>query len=129
MKGTIGLLLAGGLALCVAGCASTGAAPSTGKAAATGNQVASTGEATNIRNFNLRVKCPGVVELKKHGWSNEQIVKQLNVEESDIPTCEQYVASQPKGYVPPPPPGMTRKTMPVPAGGPSPMAAPSPAGH
>jgi hypothetical protein len=119
MKWTIGLLLASGLAFLVAGCASTGAG---GAPAAGGTQTAAAGgpaggQAPSLRNFNLRVKCPGVHELKSHGWSDQQIMQQLSVDESDIPACEQWVASQPKGYVPPPPPGFTPKVAPKPAGG------------
>jgi hypothetical protein len=122
MKWTIGLLLASGLAFLVAGCASTGAG---GTQAAGGTQTAAAGgpaggEAPSLRNFNLRVKCPGVHELKSHGWSDQQIMQQLSVEQSDIPACEQWVASQPKGYVPPPPPGFTPKP---PGGAAQPSAA------
>ncbi|HYB89494.1 MAG TPA: hypothetical protein VEC38_00475 [Candidatus Binataceae bacterium] len=76
-----------------------------------------------MRNFDLKVKCPGVHELKTHGWSDQQIMQQLNLQEGDIPACEQWAATQPKGYVPPPPPGVSpsRPTPPAPPAG----AAPS----
>jgi hypothetical protein len=113
MKITIGLALAAGLFLMVAGCATSGgggAAPAGGTAAAAGGGAAA-GTTTasaggEIRNFNLEVKCPGVHYLKSKGWSDQQIVQQLSVEEANIPQCESWAASQPKGYVPPPPPGV-----------------------
>ena len=126
MKRTIGLALATGLALLVAGCSSestsggnsgggggAAAAPPTGAAAST------------ARNFNLAVKCPGVHWEKKHGWSDQQIMQQESVEEEDIPACEQWVQAQPKGYVPPPPGGaMAAKGPTAPAGGGAPAPAP-----
>lgn len=123
MRRTIGLLLASGLAMLVAGCASThttGAAATTGGGAAAG--AASSQQSVSLRNFNLRVKCPGVNTLKQHGWTNEQIQAQLNVQPEDIPACEKWVAEQPKGYVPPPPPGVVRKTIKLPT---APGAAPA----
>ncbi|MGA8794071.1 hypothetical protein [Candidatus Binatus sp.] len=109
MKRKIGLALASGLALLVAGCASQS---SSGGNAAPGSAAPTE---TTARNFNLAVKCPGVHYLKTKGWSNQQIMQQESVEEQDIPACEQWVQAQPKGYVPPPPPG-------------TPMAAKAPAG-
>jgi hypothetical protein len=115
MRRTIGLLLASGLAMLVAGCASTGggAAPA-GGAAATGGAAA---QSVSLRNFNLRVKCPGVHTLKLHGWTDQQIEAQLSVEPDDIAACEKWVAEQPKGYVPPPPPGVVPKKVELPAAG------------
>jgi predicted small secreted protein len=125
MRRTIGLLLASaGLAFLVAGCANQTAgagAPAGGQAAQGGAATASSGD-SSMRDFNLRVKCPGVHELKMHGWSDAQIMQQLAVSQEDIPACEQWVASQPKGYVPPPPPGVA-----APKTGAAPAAAPSPA--
>jgi hypothetical protein len=123
MKRKIGLALATGLALLIAGCSSqstsggggggTAAAPPTGAAA------------TTARNFNLAVKCPGVHWEKKHGWSDQQIMQQESVEAEDIPACEQWVQAQPKGYVPPPPGGaMAAKGPSAPAGGGAPAPAP-----
>jgi len=118
MKRKIVLALASGLALLVAGCASQGggggAAPST-TAPATGAATSST-----ARNFNLAVKCPGVHYLKTHGWSDQQIMQQESVEESDIPACEAWVQAQPKGYVPPPPPGTVAAKAPTAGGAPAP---------
>ena len=111
MRRTIELLLfSAGLAFLLAGCANQGGgaasagAPAGGEAAQGGTAAASASD-TSMRDFNLRVKCPGVHELKQHGWSDAQIVQQLSVSQEDIPACEQWVRSQPKGYVPPPPPG------------------------
>jgi len=115
MKRKIGLALASGLALLVAGCASQ---------SSSGAGAGSTAPATTetARDFNLAVKCPGVHWEKTHGWSNQQIMQQESLEESDIPACEQWVQAQPKGYVPPPPPGT-----PVAAKAPSTGGAPAPA--
>jgi hypothetical protein len=107
MRRTIELLLfSAGLAFLVAGCANQGgggaSAPAGGQAAQGGTANASD---TSMRDFNLRVKCPGVHELKQHGWSDQQIIQQLGVSQEDIPACESWVQQQPKGYIPPPPPG------------------------
>src|SRR5437879_5020239 len=114
MRPTIGLLLASaGFAFLVAGCANQGggAGASAGAGASSGGGAtaasAAGGDTSNLRDFNLRVKCPGVHELKVHGWSDQQIMQQLSVEQNDIPACEQWVQSQPKGYVPPTPGGGT----------------------
>lgn len=109
MRRTIELLLfSAGLAFLVAGCANQGggsaSAPAGGQAAQGGTAAASASD-TSMRDFNLRVKCPGVHELKQHGWSDQQIIQQLGVSQEDIPACESWVQQQPKGYVPPPPPG------------------------
>jgi len=115
MKRKIGLALASGLALLVAGCAnqsSSGGNAAPGSAAPT---------SSTSRNFNLSVKCPGVHWEKTHGWTNQQIMQQESLDESDIPACEQWVQAQPKGYVPPPPPG-TPTAAKAPTGG-----APAPA--
>jgi len=109
MRRTIELLLfSAGLAF-LAGCANQSgggaSAPAGGQAAQGGTAAAASASDTSMRDFNLRVKCPGVHELKQHGWSDAQIVQQLSVAQEDIPACESWVQSQPKGYVPPPPPG------------------------
>jgi hypothetical protein len=126
MKLKIGFALAAGLALCVAGCASQGGTTSSGtsvaNAGAPGGAPAQ-GESVSqtSKNFNLAVKCPGVHWEKTHGWSDAQIMQQESIEQEDIPACEQWVQAQPKGYVPPPPPG-TAPAKGAPAGG-----APAPA--
>lgn len=102
MKRTIGFALAAGLALLVAGCANQGGGGTTGGGAGAA-PVAAAPEAA--RNFNLAVKCPGVHWEKTKGWSNQQIMQQESIDESEIAACEQWHAAQPKGYVPPPPPG------------------------
>src|SRR5882724_3329405 len=125
MRRMIGFALASVLALLVAGCAGQGggekfpAGPGeTSSAAVRANVPAAT------RNFNLAVKCPGVHWEKTHGWSNQQIMQQESLDEADIPACEQWVAAQPKGYVPPPPPGSptaaAAKPAPEAGGGPAP---------
>jgi hypothetical protein len=123
MKRKIGLALASGLALLVAGCASQGGSFPSGPGK-TGSEAtrSSTQEASTARNFNLAVKCPGVHYLKKKGWSDAQIMQQESVNAEDIPACEQWVQAQPKGYVPPPPPGT-----PMAAKAPTTGGAPAPA--
>ena len=110
MKRTIGLTLASGLAFLVAGCAagggsgasSGGAAPAGGGAGSA--QTASASSA--VRDFNLQVKCPGIhLEKTKLKWDDEKIESHENVTAEDIASCEAFTASQPKGYVPPPPGG------------------------
>lgn len=127
MKRKIGLALATGLALLIAGCSSqstsggSAGGPAGGAGAAGGNPAA----ASTARNFNLAVKCPGVHWEKKHGWSDQQIMQQESVEAEDIPACEQWVQAQPKGYVPPPPGGaMAAKGPSAPEGGATPAPAP-----
>ena len=129
MKRKIGLALATGLALLIAGCASQSSSGSSGGAGAGGTVGAAPpnnpAAASVARNFNLAVKCPGVHLLKKKGWSDQQIMQQESVEQEDIPACEQWVQAQPKGYVPPPPGGtVAEKGSTAPAGG-----APAPAPH
>jgi hypothetical protein len=102
MKRKIGLALATGLALLIAGCASQS---SSSGGAAGGPAPAAGPVAATSRNFNLAVKCPGVHWEKTHGWSTQQIMQQESLDEQDIPACEQWVQAQPKGYVPPPPGG------------------------
>ena len=113
MKRMIGLALASGLALLIAGCASSEGEKFPSGPGATGSEAVRSNAPAAARNFNLAVKCPGVHWEKTHGWSNQQIMQQESLEEADIPACEQWVAAQPKGYVPPPPAG-------------SPMAAKAP---
>ena len=130
MKRKIGLALGAGLALLIAGCSGQSSSGGGEKFPAGPGQ---TGDATRnnapasstARNFNLAVKCPGVHWEKTHGWSNEKIMEQESLEADDIPACEQWVQAQPKGYVPPPPPGtVAAKGSTAPAG-----SAPAPAPH
>jgi hypothetical protein len=122
MKRKIGLALATGLALLVAGCASQsssgGASTGGGGGAGANNPAMGNPSVAGVsKNFNLAVKCPGVHWEKKHGWSDQQIMQQESVEQEDIPACEQWVQAQPKGYVPPPPGGGAPAGGPAPAGG------------
>ena len=128
MKRTIGLALATGLALLIAGCSSqsTSGGGTGGPGGAAGAPAGGSAAVSTARNFNLAVKCPGVHWEKKHGWSDQQIMQQESVEAEDIPACEQWVQAQPKGYVPPPPGGTVAEKGPTPpAGG----GAPAPAPH
>jgi hypothetical protein len=113
MKRTIGFALALGLAVSVAGCATSGAGGGAGASAAApaSSGGAATAEAGSIRNFNLRVRCPGIhLEKTTLGWSDEKIMEHENVNKDDIARCEAWAAAQPKGYVPPPPPGVKPKS-------------------
>ncbi|HVN63351.1 MAG TPA: hypothetical protein VMT58_01845 [Candidatus Binataceae bacterium] len=101
MKRLIGLALATGLALVIAGCA----AQEEGGGGGGGAAAAGGGEAS--RNFNLAVKCPGVHWEKSHGWSDDKIMEHESIDQSDIAACEDWAKQQPKGYVPPPAPGTT----------------------
>jgi hypothetical protein len=114
MKTTMGLALASGLFLMVAGCAAGGAGGTAGGGAGGPQKVASAGEGGGgaIRNFNLEVKCPGVNYLKTHGKSDSEIMEQMQLEQSDIDACVAWQAAQPKGYVPPPPPGSVSSVAP-----------------
>ena len=108
MRRKIGLALAAGLAMLVAGCANQGGGEKFPSGpGATGSEATRSNVPAAARNFNLAVKCPGVHWEKTHGWSNSQIMQQESLDETDIPACEQWVAAQPKGYVPPPPAGST----------------------
>src|SRR5215469_308035 len=133
MKGTIGFVLASGLALLISGCANTGgtAAPATSGGTAAAGAEAGTGggqQASAARDFNLAVKCPGVHYLKTHGWTDQQIMQQESLtESSNIPACEEWVAHQPKGYVPAPPPGSISAAAVKASNAPGPNAAPAPA--
>jgi hypothetical protein len=129
MKRKIGLALATGLALLIAGCSGQSSSGGSGSSpGAGGTPAGGTAAVSTARNFNLAVKCPGVHWEKKHGWSDQQIMQQESVEAEDIPACEQWVQAQPKGYVPPAPGGATpAKGASAPEGGGAP--APAPASH
>jgi hypothetical protein len=114
---TIGFALASGLALLVAGCAQMGGASGGGASspAAGGAQTASAGPV--VRDFNLQVKCPGIhLEKTKLKWDDDKIMSHENVTPDEIASCEAFTASQPKGYVPPPPGGTASAPAPAPAG-------------
>jgi hypothetical protein len=108
MKRTIGFALASGLAFLVAGCAPSGggagAPAGGGESSAGGAGGAQTASATGMRDFNLQVKCPGIhLEKTKLKWDDDKIMSHENVTPEEIASCEAFTASQPKGYVPPPP--------------------------
>ena len=125
MKRKIGLALATGLALLIAGCSSQSTSGGSAGGGAAGAPAGNPAVASTARNFNLAVKCPGVHWEKKHGWSDQQIMQQESLEAEDIPACEQWVQAQPKGYVPPPPGGTAPAKGPsAPAGGGAPAPAP-----
>jgi hypothetical protein len=125
MKRKIGLALATGLALLIAGCSSQSTSGGSTGGGAAGAPAGNPAVASTARNFNLAVKCPGVHWEKKHGWSDQQIMQQESLEAEDIPACEQWVQAQPKGYVPPPPGGTAPAKGPsAPAGGGAPAPAP-----
>jgi hypothetical protein len=110
LKRTIGLVLAGGLAVLAAGCTArrggVGGAPIYRAQASTPaeGRSATASAASQVRDFNLRVKCPGVhlakTDLK---WSDARIMKHYGITKDQIAECEAWQAAQPKGYVPPPP--------------------------
>jgi hypothetical protein len=120
---SLGLILASGLALAVGGCSQESASnTSTGQAyapqpgASVGTAVTSNKAENNVnRQFSLAVKCPGVHYLKKKGWTNQQIMQQMQLMEDQIGACEVWSANQPKGFVPPPPPGTAAAGTPPPA--------------
>jgi len=122
MKRTIGFALASGLALLVAGCAQMGGTGASGGGAsatpgegAAGAQTASASSV--VRDFNLQVKCPGIhLEKTKLKWDDDKIMSHENVTPDEIASCEAFTASQPKGYVPPPPGGTASAPAPAPAG-------------
>jgi hypothetical protein len=112
MKSAIATLLACGLAVLAVGCAGAGdrggIAPSSQAQSPTpaGGRSAISPTAYEIRDFNLRVKCPGIhlakTELK---WSERRIMAHYQVTEDQIARCEAWEAAQPKGYIPIPPSG------------------------
>jgi hypothetical protein len=135
MKRTISLALASGLAILVAGCA-TGAGGGAGGGTPAGGAAASSGGGTQtasaggIRDFNLQVKCPGIhLEKSKLNWSDDKIMSHENVTPEEIQACEQWSASQPKGYVPPPPPGTAPAPQQAKSAGTAPSSAPPTATH
>jgi len=126
MKRKIGLALATGLALLVAGCSSQQGGggekfPSgPGQTTSEFTRQGGAGVSTTARNFNLAVKCPGVHWEKTHGWSDQKIMEQESLDQQDIPACEEWVQAQPKGYVPPPPSGTPMAAKAPTANGPGP---------
>src|SRR5260370_10905065 len=120
MKRTLELALASGLALVIAGC-SSGSSSTSGSAggAESSGQPGQRSLASRVEpvRFDLAVRCPGVHYLVTKGKSKDEIQGQLQVTDDQINECEKYVASQPKGIVPPPPPGYVAPTQNAQAGG------------
>ncbi len=54
-------------------------------------------------NLDFVAKCPAVHYEKLQAWTDVQIMQQEKIKEGDIPACEQWIAKQPAGYVPPVP--------------------------
>jgi hypothetical protein len=105
---TLTLATALGMAVLFVGCSSTqGSAPSGSNDAAEHAAQQQAASASGVRDFNLQVKCPGIhLEKTKLKWSDDKIEDHENVTPDDIAACESWEASQPKGYVPPPPAGV-----------------------
>ena len=99
MKDQTRLALAAALMLVFAGCSSTS---TENNAAAPGVATDSAAEHTTP-NLDFAAKCPGVHYEKLQAWTDDQIMQQEKIKEGDIPACEQWIAKQPAGYVPPVP--------------------------
>lgn len=91
------LALAGALTLMIAGCSAT---PSTQNPA--GLATDSSAEHTTP-DLDFAKKCPAVHYEKLQAWTDIQITQQEKIKEGDIPVCEEWIAQQPPGYVPPVP--------------------------
>jgi hypothetical protein len=98
VKNQTGLALAAALILVIAGCSST----KTENSSAPGVGTDSAAESTTP-NLDFAAKCPGVHYEKLQAWTDDQIMQQEKIKEGDIPVCEQWIAKQPPGYVPPVP--------------------------
>jgi hypothetical protein len=92
------LALAAALMLVIAGCSSS----STENSAAPGIATDSAAEHTTP-NLDFAAKCPAVHYEKLQAWTDIQVMQQEKIKEGDIPACEQWIAKQPAGYVPPVP--------------------------
>ena len=90
MKNQTRFALAVALTLVIAGCSSTK------------TETGSSAENTTP-NLDFAAKCPGVHYEKLQAWTDIQIMQQEKIKEGDIPVCEQWIAKQPPGYVPPVP--------------------------
>jgi hypothetical protein len=93
LRTTIRLTLPVALMLLIAGCSST---------QSTTPEPAAAAENTTP-NLDFAAKCPGVHHAKLHGWTDDQIMQQEKIKQGDIPACEQWIAKQGPGYVPPVP--------------------------
>ena len=90
MKNQTRFALAVALTLVIAGCSST--------KTETGSWAENT-----TPNLDFAAKCPDVHYEKLQAWTDVQIMQQEKIKEGDIPVCEQWIAKQPPGYVPPVP--------------------------
>ena len=90
MKNQTRFALAVALTLVIAGCSST--KTETGSSAENATP-----------NLDFAAKCPDVHYEKLQAWTDVQIMQQEKIKEGDIPVCEQWIARQPAGYVPPMP--------------------------
>lgn len=64
--------------------------------------------AVQIRDFSLRVKCPGIhLTRTEFKWSDARVMSYYGVSKAQIARCEAWEAAQPKGYVPPRSPAAT----------------------
>jgi hypothetical protein len=97
LKNIIGLALSLALMLVVASCSST--AQNTNPAGAATDSAAE----NTTPNLDFAAKCPGVHYAKLQAWTDTQVMQQENIKQGDIPACQQWIASQPAGYVPPTP--------------------------
>jgi hypothetical protein len=98
LKNQTRLALAAALMLVVAGCSSV----STPNPSAPGYATDSAAENTTP-NLDFAKKCPAVHYEKLQAWTDDQVMQQEKIKEGDIPVCEQWIAKQPPGYVPPVP--------------------------
>jgi hypothetical protein len=89
--------LAAALTLVIAGCSSTKT-----ENGAPGVPTGTSAEETTP-NLDFAARCPGVHYEKLQAWTDVQIMQQEKIKEGDIPVCEQWIAKQPPGYVPPVP--------------------------
>jgi hypothetical protein len=96
VKNLTRLALVTALTLVIAGCSST----KTENSAAPGIATDSAAENTTL-NLDFAAKCPGVHYEKLQAWTDVQVMQQEKIKEGDIPVCEQWIAKQPPGYVPP----------------------------
>ncbi|HUA35498.1 MAG TPA: hypothetical protein VMA09_17950 [Candidatus Binataceae bacterium] len=97
MKNETRLLLGAALMVLIGGCSST-----TPNTAAPGYATDSAAEHTTP-NLDFAAKCPAVHYEKLQAWTDLQVMQQEKIKEGDIAACEQWIARQPAGYVPPVP--------------------------
>jgi hypothetical protein len=99
LKNQTRLALAVALTVGIAGCSSVSSTPNSAAA-----EFATDSAAENTTpNLDFATKCPAVHYEKLQAWTDVQIMQQEIIHEGDIPACEQWIAKQPAGYVPPMP--------------------------